>query len=165
MRWIRILNVRTVRLLIVTAIIGAVVIYDCDYIPQFHAHKDPSNKKDLVVVEDISRNNGVQFYSAPQSVSGSQATSDRKTVNVRTSDSSSSSYVRAIEEIMSGEMTPATHIKSQSASHINLGLILINLGQNTTELSDKFTKKVNKGRISFCLKHCTTFRNIIHIVA
>ena len=147
MRWLRILNVRTVRLLILTGIIGALLVYDYDYISQIYAYKEQSN--DISLLQDISLNNEVKLYSHLQPVSRSQAVSDTETVNVSTGDSSrSSSYVRAIEEIMSGEMTPATHIRSQSDRHINLGLILINLG-NTTELSDKFTKKVNKGRISF----------------
>ena len=145
MRWIRILNVRTVRFLILTAIIGAVVIYDYAYISQLHVNKDPS--EDIELIKDISLNNEIQFYSPKQSVSWSQTASNTETVKV-----SDSSYVRAIEDIMSGEITPAKHVKSQSSRHINLGLILINLAQNTTELSNKFTRKVNKGRISFVNK-------------
>ena len=151
MRWIRILNLRTVRLLILTAILGAVVIYDYDYISQLrHGDTEPSDGRDLF--RENPQNNEIKFYSPLKLVSKSQTASDRETDNESTnsaSDSTSSSYVRAIEDIMSGEMTPARNIRSQSPSHINLGLILINLGQNTTELSDKFTRKVNKGRISF----------------
>ena len=145
MRWIRLLNVRTVKLLILTAIVGAVVIYDYTYISQLHSYKDQSDDIELVV--DISQNKGIQSYSPQQSASRSQTPSDTETVNV-----SDSRYVRAIEDIMSGEMTPAKHVKSQSASHINLGLILINLSQNTTELSKKFTRRVNKAMISFFTK-------------
>ena len=146
MRWIRILNVRTVRLIILTAILGAVVIYDYDYISQLHTYKDKSD--DIELREDIPINNEIPFYPPLQAVSRSPATSDTETVNVSTSDSK---YVRAIEDIMRGEMTPAKYIKSQSDRHINLGFILINLANNTTELSEKFTRKVSKGRISFIL--------------
>ena len=149
MRWIRILNVRTVRFLILTAIIGAVIIYDYDYISQLHAYKNPSD--DLDLLEDISLNinNQIQFSSAQQSpaVSRSQTASNRETVN-----DSEGSYVGVLEDIMAGELTPAYQVRSQSPQHINLGLILINLGQNTTQLSNKFTRKVNKGRISFVNK-------------
>ena len=142
MRWIRTLNLRTVKLIILTAILGAVVIYDYDYISQLHhGDTEPTDGRDLF--GENPQSNEIKFYSPLKLVSRSQAASDRNVSRNSASDSSSS-YVRAIEDIMSGEMTPARHIKSQSPSHINLGLILINLGQNTTELSEKFTRKVNK---------------------
>ena len=112
----------------------------------FKPFKDKSDDRELR--EDIPINNEIPFYPPLQSVSRRPATSDTETVNVSTSDSK---YVRAIEDIMRGEMTPAKYIKSQSDRHINLGFILINLANNTTELSEKFTRKVSKGRISFIL--------------
>ena len=139
MRWPRFLNIRTGNFVILTVIIGALVIYDYNYISNLKAEKIQGDDRELF--EDISINNEITH----DFVQHLPSSSDIKTVTLpNTGDRSS--YVGALEEILSAEMTPAKHVRSQSPRHINLGFILINLKPNTTELSVEFRGKVTKER-------------------
>ena len=146
MRWTRGVSGRTVKIITLTAFIFGIVIYDYNYVRTLPQHTDQREGGELF--EDIEINNEISYYFDKQKVPSAKSVSS----SVRIPHSPGAGYVRAIEEILTPEITPAKHIKSQSARHINLGLILINLQTNTTELSKKFSKKVSKAGSSFIVR-------------
>ena len=113
------------------------MIYDYSYVRKIHADED--QREEIELFEDIEINNEISSYFDEKKVLSSRSSSGR------TAPGGGAGYVGAIEQILTAEMTPAKDIKSQSGRHINLGLILINLQPNTTELSKKFSQKVSKG--------------------
>ena len=143
MRWTRGLSGRTVKIVTLTAFIFGIVIYDYNYVRTLPQVTDQREGGELF--EDIEINNEISSYFDEQKVPSAKSVSS----SLRISQGPGAGYVRAIEEVLTPEITPAKHIKSQSVRHINLGLILINLQTNTTELSKKFSKKVSKGGSSF----------------
>ena len=136
------LNVRTAKIITLTAVFGGVAIYDYTYVSNLHTDQRRTEEKGLF--EDIEINDEISSYLA-QPTPGVP----RPEAQASTTAGEGAGYVPALEEILAGEITPAEHVKPQSDRHINLGFILINLQPGSSQLSKKFSNQVSKGGSSW----------------
>ena len=119
---IRNFQLNRVKLLILTCFLAVILVYDYNSLKHINSVSD--NDSDLF--RDINDDVDVDFARVRKI--------DRTRPDLR--------YVEAVEEILAGEFTPVSEVRSESEDVVNLAMIMINLNTTTDGLSGKFKLSV-----------------------
>ena len=119
---IRNFQLNRVKLLILTFFLAVILVYDYNSLKHINSVSD--NDSDLF--KDINDDVDVDFARVRKI--------DRTRPDLL--------YVEAVEEILAGEFTPVSEVRSESEDAVNLAMIMINLNTTTDGLSGKFKLSV-----------------------